>query len=127
LSGSGILNKDLAINETNGTVIVFTYNTEADFGKAGKVILSEKANPAMQIIEYLYKSGIQSVLIEGGAKVLNHFIAQGLWDEAKIFRGNTYFNDGIKAPGIKGKHFSSFDFESSKLEILINNGSNIKL
>ncbi len=127
LSGSGNLNKDLAVNETNGTVIVFTYNTEADFGKAEKIILIERTNPAVQIIEYLYKSGIQSMLIEGGSEVLNFFIAQGLWDEAKIFCGNTYFNGGIKAPGIKGKHFSSFDFESSKLEVLINDGNNTKL
>ena len=46
LSGSGNLNKDLAVNETNGTVIVFTYNTEADFGKAEKVILNKKTSPS---------------------------------------------------------------------------------
>lgn len=51
-----------------------------------------------QILEVLYKHQIQSVIIEGGAKVLQNFIDKQLWDEARVFTGKTYFRSGVKAP-----------------------------
>ena len=119
LSRSGELNKYLTGNETNCTVIVFTENAESDFGKALKVILNNKVPSALQIVDYLYKSGIQSVFIEGGSEVLHHFISTDLWDEAKIFSGNNDFKEGLKAPAIEGKHFSIADFGNSRLEVLL--------
>ena len=35
---------------------------------------------------------------EGGAQVLQQFISEGLWDEARIFVGKSQFSEGIKAP-----------------------------
>jgi len=64
--------------------------------------------------------GIQSLFIEGGAKVFNHFIGSGLWDEARIFHGNQIFKDGVKAPEIEGRLFSKTKFSKSTLEILLN-------
>jgi len=46
----------------------------------------------------LFKHQIQSVIIEGGAKTLQTFIDENLWDEARVFVGNINFNKGIKAP-----------------------------
>lgn len=120
LSRSGQLNKYFNENETNGKVIVFTEKAESDFGRAERVILNKKIPSALQIIDYLHKSGIQSVFIEGGAEVLNHFITMDLWDEAKIFFGNSDLNDGLKAPEIKGKPLSLVDFGTSRLEVLQN-------
>jgi diaminohydroxyphosphoribosylaminopyrimidine deaminase/5-amino-6-(5-phosphoribosylamino)uracil reductase len=120
LSRSGHLNNYLTENETNGRVIAFTRNAKADFGKAEKVILNEKIPSAKQVIDYLYKSEIQSVLVEGGAEVLNHFIETGLWDEARIFFGNTRFNQGLKAPEISGKLFLQEDYGTSSLKVLLN-------
>jgi diaminohydroxyphosphoribosylaminopyrimidine deaminase/5-amino-6-(5-phosphoribosylamino)uracil reductase len=59
-------------------------------------------------------------LIEGGSEVLNHFIENGLWDEARIFKGKIDYIAGVKAPAIKGIVYSSSEFESSTLETLIN-------
>jgi diaminohydroxyphosphoribosylaminopyrimidine deaminase/5-amino-6-(5-phosphoribosylamino)uracil reductase len=120
LSRSGHLDEYFIEKETNGTVIVFTENTEADFGRAERVILNKSIPSALQILDYLYKSGIQSVFIEGGAETLNHFISLGLWDEAKIFFGNAGFYEGLKAPVIKGKPVSLMDFGTSRLEVLLN-------
>lgn len=120
LSKSGHLKKYLLENETNDTVIVFTENTESDFGRAERVILKKKIPAALQIVDYLHKSGIQSVFIEGGAAVLNHFITMDLWDEAKIFIGNSGFNEGLQAPVMKGKPLSKMDFGTSRLEVLLN-------
>lgn len=55
------------------------------------------------ILAMLYTLNIQSVIIEGGRTTLDHFITTNLWDEARILQGNTFINQGIKAPLISGK------------------------
>jgi diaminohydroxyphosphoribosylaminopyrimidine deaminase/5-amino-6-(5-phosphoribosylamino)uracil reductase len=74
-------------------------------------------------VEYLYRKGFQSLFIEGGARVLNHFISTGLWDEARIFRGREYFNDGVKAPVINGALISETIFSGSTLGIYLKDES----
>jgi diaminohydroxyphosphoribosylaminopyrimidine deaminase / 5-amino-6-(5-phosphoribosylamino)uracil reductase len=120
LSRSGELSNYLSGNETNGTVIVFTENTDKDFGVAEKVILSQEVPAALQIVDYLYKKGRQSLLVEGGAMLHNHFIKSGLWDEARVFTGSKCFSEGVKAPVLEGKLVSQIDFETSRLEVRIN-------
>ena len=120
LSGSGLLGKNLALNESEGSNIVFTNTGIADIPGAIAVKLQSEDTAAEQISRYLFKAGIQSLFIEGGAQVLNHFIATGYWDEARIFYGNSCFKDGIKAPVIKGNTFSKTKFTNSILEILLN-------
>lgn len=51
----------------------------------------------------LYLMDIQSVIIEGGANILNQFIDSNLWDEARIFTSAESWNNGILAPVINGK------------------------
>ncbi len=75
---------------------------------------------ALQISDYLFRWGIQSLFIEGGAQVLSHFISTGFWDEAKIFTGNQDFKRGVKAPEINGILSSSTKFSNSSLEVFIN-------
>lgn len=50
----------------------------------------------------LYLMDIQSVIIEGGANILNQFIAAGLWDEARVIKSSTNWQEGIAAPQING-------------------------
>lgn len=61
-----------------------------------------KKNIPTQICEVLYRHEIQSVIIEGGAKTLQTFIDEDLWDEARVFTGNIQFGKGTKSPGITG-------------------------
>lgn len=120
LSRSGSLHKYLTDSETNGTVIVFTENADAETAYAGKVIIRKDIPAALQILDHLYNRGIQSLLIEGGAEVLNHFISNGLWDEARIFTGKKDFMEGIKAPAVSGKSYSQVDFGKSRLDVIFN-------
>lgn len=120
LTGSGSLPEDLAINKLIGSNVIFTFYPEK-INIAGSVIvkLNQRESSASQIIDYLYKWGIQSLFIEGGAKVLTHFISLGFWDEARIFHGDKVFKEGVKAPEIKGKLFMATKFSKSRLEILL--------
>ena len=58
---------------------------------AEKIIISEKIidynKPiANQISKILYQKEITSLIVEGGAKTLNTFINENIWDEARIFK-----------------------------------------
>lgn len=55
------------------------------------------------ILGELYRRQIQSLIIEGGAKLLNSFIDAELWDEARVFTGEKYFHSGVSAPKIPQK------------------------
>lgn len=123
LSSSGSIKRESSIFNSGNRVIVFTNNSKADLPQAERVILKDDIPSSVQISEYLYSSGIQSLFIEGGAEVLNHFISTGIWDEAKIFTGLDYFKDGQKAPHIGGKLFSKTNFSGSSLGIYLNDGS----
>lgn len=58
------------------------------------------------LLRYLYEKGIQSVLVEGGRQLLQSYINQGLWDEARVFGGPQFFGEGIKAPQINPSNLS---------------------
>ena len=51
-----------------------------------------------QIAGFLFEEEVQSLIVEGGAFTLNAFIEAGLWDEARVFRGNVLFKKGLGAP-----------------------------
>ena len=59
----------------------------------------EEQNILAGILKALYNLQIQSVLVEGGGALLQSFIHEGLWDEAKIITNNTLtIENGIAAP-----------------------------
>jgi len=122
LSGSGIIREELAMNKLIGSQVIFSFYPEK-INLPGSVVvkLNNHESSAVQILDYLFRWGIQSLFIEGGASVLNHFINLGLWDEARIFYGEQIFRDGVKAPDVGGKLFLKTKFSKSRLEILLNN------
>ena len=73
-----------------------------------------------QLFDILVKRNILSVIIEGGAKVLNSFIENNLWDEARIFEGSKTFGNGIKAPELKCKIGLNEYLGNSKLMFIKN-------
>lgn len=54
-----------------------------------------------QILDDLYKRGIQSLMVEGGAQLLQHFIDANLWDEARIEIAPINLGEGVSAPKIR--------------------------
>jgi diaminohydroxyphosphoribosylaminopyrimidine deaminase / 5-amino-6-(5-phosphoribosylamino)uracil reductase len=122
LTGSGSLPAKLAIDTLIGSNVFFTFYPEKINMPGSAVVKLYNHEPsAFQILDYLFKLGIQSLFIEGGTKVHSHFISLGLWDEARIFHGDLLYGNGVKAPEIKGKLFLKTKFSKSSLEILLNN------
>jgi diaminohydroxyphosphoribosylaminopyrimidine deaminase / 5-amino-6-(5-phosphoribosylamino)uracil reductase len=120
LSSSGNINHGSWLNEHSATTVVFTDNMNAVIPALKKVKLKQKTPSSVQIAKWLVNAGIQSLFIEGGAKVLTHFISSGMWDEARIFTGKDHFKDGIKAPDMSGSLISKTSFSGSSLEIYKN-------
>lgn len=106
---------------TKATSIIVNEKQEKDLETIiyKKASLGEKL--ATSICELCYHENIQSVIIEGGAQILAHFIQQGIWDEARIIKGNQYFKTGIKSPQIKGETVSVTSLLNNQLTILSNN------
>jgi diaminohydroxyphosphoribosylaminopyrimidine deaminase/5-amino-6-(5-phosphoribosylamino)uracil reductase len=77
-------------------------------------------NLPIAICHVLYKLNIQSVIIEGGAKTLQAFINENLWDEARIFTGSVKFETGIYAPIIDGSVISNDKIGDDSLIIFRN-------
>ena len=61
-------------------------------------------------MEELYHRGLQSLLVEGGAQLLQSFINAELWDEAFIERAEIRLQSGVKAPEIS----DNFSYSTEK-------------
>lgn len=72
-----------------------------------------------QICDKLYEKNIQSVIIEGGAQILQSFIYDELWDESRIFIGNKNFGKGLKAPRIEGEITDFQEVGSDMLKLML--------
>lgn len=72
------------------------------------------------ILDFLYNQNIQSVIIEGGKRTLDVFIEQNLWDEARVFIGSNYFENGIKAPVLDKEAFCKMNIFEDQLKIFKN-------
>ncbi|WP_299386434.1 bifunctional diaminohydroxyphosphoribosylaminopyrimidine deaminase/5-amino-6-(5-phosphoribosylamino)uracil reductase RibD [uncultured Lacinutrix sp.] len=90
------------------------FNSEAE-----TIILKE--DTAKSICDTLFTSNINSIIIEGGSKTLQLFIDEGLWDEARLFKGNTEFKTGVKAPRFSGTLISEEKILDDTLRIYKNN------
>ena len=54
------------------------------------------------LLTQLSQRGIQSVLVEGGAAILQSFFDSGLWDEIRRCQGSLVLNNGVSAPSFRG-------------------------
>jgi diaminohydroxyphosphoribosylaminopyrimidine deaminase/5-amino-6-(5-phosphoribosylamino)uracil reductase len=61
--------------------------------------VTEDVSLVHQIVNALYQLKIQSVIVEGGAKLLQSFIDEGLWDEARVIHNRQLeISNGLPAP-----------------------------
>ena len=71
-----------------------------------------------QVCNDLYERQIQSLIVEGGAQVLQQFIDEDLWDEARIFVGAPQFSAGLKAPQLSGNLITTQEIEGDYLFVV---------
>lgn len=120
------LDLDLKIFDKSAETIIIADNSVMSFKKSslhkniGIEFVDYSKDFYTQFFDILIKRNILSVIIEGGQKVLNSFIKNNIWDEARIFEGNKIFTNGIKAPHCDSKIILNEDLGNSKLMFIKN-------
>lgn len=88
-----IISKDSNLNKNSNV-----FNSKAEKIIISNEIIDFKKPIGSQIIKLLYKRNIISAIVEGGAKTLQTFINENLWDEIRKFKSPLNFKNGTKAP-----------------------------
>jgi diaminohydroxyphosphoribosylaminopyrimidine deaminase/5-amino-6-(5-phosphoribosylamino)uracil reductase len=66
--------------------------------------VTEDVSLVHQLINALYQLKIQSVIVEGGVKLLQSFIDEEMWDEARIINNEELIiNNGLDAPALSNQ------------------------
>lgn len=92
----------LKLFDGTAKTIVFNYKIKTETEKLVYIQLEKEGNIFTQIAAALYAMNIQSVIVEGGAKLLQSFIDAGLWDEARVItNSNLIIGEGLDAPVLK--------------------------
>jgi len=83
--------------------IIFNSVKQEEEGNLLYYQLQKEGSIVQQVLNALFELNIQSVLVEGGAKLLQSFIDVGIWDEARIITNDELIlKDGLSAPLLNG-------------------------
>ncbi len=98
----GRLKPDLWLFDGEVRTIVITELRDYPISGDGieHVVVDFSKNINENILKALYAKGICSLMIEGGTRLLNGFIEDGLWDEAFVEVASKNIGDGVRAPYI---------------------------
>ncbi len=95
----------------DGSVKTIVFNTikEDDKPNLSFIKLDKEKQFVPQLMDALYKLKIQSVLVEGGAALLQTFIESGIWDETRVIVNGELSSrllsggNGLPAPVLKNE------------------------
>ena len=86
------------------------------------VVLDSENDIWAVMMDYWYKNGIQSVLIEGGTNILNQFIEKNRFDEIITITSSKNWGSGVASPKTPQLHvYQEFQLGSDRISIYHNN------
>jgi diaminohydroxyphosphoribosylaminopyrimidine deaminase/5-amino-6-(5-phosphoribosylamino)uracil reductase len=100
--------------------IIFTSGAHYYTERAEFVPIDFSKDPLQQALTILHERKFQSILVEGGAALINKFLEQNLWDEARVFIAEKEISNGVKAPHLEGNVISEEIIGGDKLKIMMN-------
>ena len=113
--------EDYSVYDTNSKTIFITEKHKESFKENIYFeTIDFQNNRNAQILDILYKHQIQSVIIEGGTSVLQSFIKDNLWDEARVFASDLILENGIKAPDFDVEEHSQTSILNDTLSLFYN-------
>lgn len=113
------LNDNLKIFNDGINTLVYTCKQRKNLKNVEFVHIKSENFSLKTILEDLKKRGLVSLFVEGGSRLLNSFISQNLWDEARIFSGKSNLEKGLKAVTLNKKG-EKYQIEEDLLEIIFN-------
>lgn len=103
LDRSGRIPMEFKILDQSVRTLIFTEQNKESNGKIEYINIDFNKNCIQNIVNEIYNRNIHSILIEGGAKLLNSFIDSGIWDEAHVEISSQKIFQGVAAPKIGGR------------------------
>lgn len=118
------LPKSLKIFDTAATTWIVNEEKEERQGNVHYIQLDFYKDILPQLMEKLHAAGKLSLIVEGGASLLDSFIEKGLWDEARIFKTPVTIAEGIAAPLLPHSNLSlQTPLGTDMLEMYVNDRS----
>ena len=114
------LSGNLHILDGSVETIVFTHVPSKNGNNLKYVLLRKDVDIISGVLDYLYTSNIQSVIVEGGKILIEEFFRRNMWDEARVFTGNSDFRNGVPAPQIHSEPFEILEVAGILLKIYRN-------
>ncbi len=87
---------------------------------ADQHILSPGVDPIEQLFRLANERSIRSILVEGGAELLGHFLQSGRWDEAREITSEAIFHRGTSAPTLDHLAAVSLNSGTDHIALYIN-------
>ncbi len=87
--------------------VVFNLQKHGETGNLMYYKIQHQLPLARQVCDALYQLNIQSVLVEGGGRLIQSFIEESLWDEVRVITNEDLFiGKGIAAPGLNAANLT---------------------
>lgn len=87
---------------------VFTAQDKASTSQVTYFKLDFSRSILPQILQKLYENKLQALLVEGGSRLLQSFIDEGLWDEIYTEHSAKVLENGVKGPVIPAGYKKNF-------------------
>lgn len=103
LDKNGRLPADLKVFTDGSPTLVYVKETAAPSYEATRFVEVVRVGcdfSLSSIMADLYGRNVQSLLVEGGASLLESLIANGMWDEMRVEQSVQYLGEGVPAPNI---------------------------
>jgi diaminohydroxyphosphoribosylaminopyrimidine deaminase/5-amino-6-(5-phosphoribosylamino)uracil reductase len=102
------------------STLVFTEKKKRKSGNAEFINVGSGSTMLDEIMEHLHSLAVLSVMIEGGALLLQNFINRNLWDEARVFTSPPFLFKGIHAPTLNYPVGEEYKIDTDHLRIYYN-------
>jgi len=117
-----ILPNTLNIFNLDAKTIIFNSIKNETIGNTSYVKITNHNNIVQEILDYCFKNKIISLIVEGGAKLIDSFIENNIWDEARIITNTSLkIDDGVKAPYINGVKINSYKLSTDDISYYLPN------
>tara|TARA_B100000795_G_scaffold68004_1_gene46991 strand:+ start:14339 stop:15367 length:1029 start_codon:yes stop_codon:yes gene_type:complete len=114
-----ILNKNLKCFDKHAKTLIFNEIKNEQINNLTYIkIISD--NLIFEILNYLYKYEVLSIIVEGGEYTINEFLNKNIWDEARVFTSPLILNKGVKSPEIFFKNPKKETVNEDTLEFFLN-------
>ena len=113
----------LNIFNEDAETVVFNSLQGGQKGHVCFVKLDNEKDTVPQVLAYLHQREALSLIVEGGAQTIQHFVKLNLWDEAHVYEGPVKFHKGVTAPKLQGVLVGKMAFDESSLSIIKNPGA----